>query len=123
MLRSLSNNELHFTENADSRFQLYSGGGSVISAGPIVEGQSTRIVYKPPSQGPLELESRVYYCDDKSACRSDNLLFQIPVVPPDEVRDQKPTLVQHITRPRDTDQVPPSQVAVDVAVLGFPAQF
>lgn len=69
--------KLHFTEGADSRYQLINADGIIIDEGLLVEGSSKSITYRSDLPTLFELESRVYYCDEKQACRADNALFEI----------------------------------------------
>jgi len=104
---------LHFTEGADSRFRLIgikksAATGStaedpsvqtVLAAGALQEGCAATIPYQIPAEyDRLELEARTYYCDVvDNACRSDNALFVLPVVPDGTPRDH--VLVEHIYAP------------------------
>jgi len=112
---------LHFTEGAESRFRLVgfrksatttsdsttaedSSLQTVLAAGPLEEGHVVTIPYRVPAEyDRLELEARTYYCDVvDNACRSDNALFILPVVPDGAPKDA--VLVERIFAPSSDAQ-------------------
>ena len=55
--------------------------GHVATATARVRLPSSAAVEQEDKKAILEIESRVFYCDSSDACRSDNRLFEIPVLP------------------------------------------
>lgn len=106
---------LHFTDGAESRFRLVGSRKSAttsdnatpedsslqtaLAAGPLEEGRVLTIPYRVPAEyDRIELEVRTYYCDVvDNACRSDNALFILPVVPDGAPKDA--VLVERIFAP------------------------
>ena len=103
------------TRGADSRYRLVayptSGyeGGVVLGSGSLSEGPkdvlSASIEVASPSarlKGKrVELESRVYYCDNSDACRADNVVFVAPLIGDDggSPGGATPRLVQKVELP------------------------